>query len=233
MTLTKSDRAYAVLVLSWLLIDLAFFLAPTDAIPVGQQIDAERLAFNAALAIVGGLALRAARQAGFTALWPSGSAGSTPLFLPLGTGLLLGCVPAAIDAVAPIGDIHADVPLSLPNYYVGAIFSEAMFRLIPLGLLVWIVADQVLGSQWRTPVFWACALTVGLYEPVVSWQVLSDPNGPGAFDSMTAAFAFVTLAYVLNVGAAYFFWTRGFLAAVVLRWSYYLVWHVVWPLFAY
>lgn len=40
-------------------------------------------------------------------------------------------------------------------------------------------------------------------------------------------------AYTLNVEAAYAFWTRGFLAAVVLRGAFYLVWHIAWPLLYY
>ena len=233
MTLTASDRAYFLLVLSWLLVDLALFLAPAVGIPPGQEIDSSRLLLDVGLAGGGFLALRAAHRVGFAPLWPAEVPLRTRLALPAAAGLLLGGVPAAIDLVAPIGDIHADLPFALLNYYVGAIFSEVMFRLIPVGLLVWALVTYVSGPRWRKQVFWTVALVVGLYEPIVSWQVLSDPGGPIGFESATAALAFVSTAYTLNVSAAYVFWTRGFLAAVVLRGAFYLVWHIAWPLVYY
>lgn len=231
--MSRSDRIYLALVLSWLLIDLGFLLAPPEAIPEGQQVDLSRLLLDGALASVGFLALKAAERSGFEKLWPPHLSAKKRLTRPAAAGLLLGLVPATIDYVAPIGDIHADFPISLLNYYVGGLFSEVMFRLIPLGLLVWLVANKMLGKRWQTTVFWVAALAVGLYEPLVSWQIMTDPGIPGSFESTTAAFGFVSTAYLLNVLAAYFFWTRGFLAAVALRWSFYLVWHIAWPVLYY
>lgn len=227
--MTQSDRVYLGLVLSWLLIDLGFFLAPPDTIPSGQRIEASRLLLDVGLASVGWVALRGAHPSGFAPLWVSERSGYRRFAAPVAGGLLFGGGMVAIDLFASIGDIHADVPISLLNYYVGGLFSEVMFRLIPIGFAVWLLANRVLGRQWQKHVFWVAALTVGLYEPAVSWQIITDPAGPIQFGSQVAAFAFVVVAYGLNVLAAYFFWTRGFLAALGLRWSFYAIWHIAWP----
>jgi hypothetical protein len=231
--MSRSGRIYLTLVLSWLLIDLGFFLLPPETIPEGQQIDSSRLLLDIVLASVGFLALKAAERSGFEKLWSLHLSAKERFAAPVATGLLLGIVPAAVDYAASIGDIHADFPVSLLNYYVGGLFSEVMFRLIPLGLLVWLVANKMLGARWQTTVFWIVALAVGLYEPLAAWQIMTDPSVPGGFESGAAAFGFVATAYALNVLAAYFFWTRGFLAAVVLRWSFYVIWHIAWPVLYY
>lgn len=62
---------------------------------------------------------------------------------------------------------------------------------------------------------------------------MTDPDGPIHLGSQGAAAVFVLVAYALNVLAAYYFWTRGFLAALVLRWSFYLIWHIAWPVVIY
>lgn len=232
-SMSLSGRIYLVLALGWLLIDLGFFLLPPESIPAGQAISGARLLRDMACAGIGFVALQAAERAGFEALWEPGLQPGARFAMPVAAGLLLGCVPAAIDYSASIGNIHAAFPVSLLNYYVGGLVSEVMFRLIPLGLLVWAVAHKMLGAQWQSVVFWSGALLVGLVEPVAAWQVITDPAMPGAFSSTTAAFGFVATAYVLNVLAAYFFWSRGFLAALLLRWSFYLVWHIAWPAFYY
>jgi hypothetical protein len=231
--MTQSDRVYLGLVLIWLLIDLAFFLTPSDAIPGTQAIDASRLLLDAGLASIGWVALRCARRSGFAPLWSSGRSVYRHVAVPVVTGLLLGGSMVVVDLFASIGDIHADFPISLLNYFVGGLFSEVMFRLIPIGLAVWFLANKILGKDRQETVFWVVALLAGLYEPVVSWQIVTDPEGPIHVESQGAAAAFVLVAYVLNVLAAYFFWARGFLAALALRWSFYLIWHVAWPVFVY
>jgi len=231
--MTSSDRVYLGLVSCWLLLDILLLFAPPDVIPPGQHVGPDRLLVDVGLAVAGFFALRAAHRSGFETLWSRRLSIQKRFALPVAAGLILGAVPAGIDAVAPIGNIHAAFPASIPNYAVGAIFTEVLFRLVPLGLLVWGLATKLLGTHWQGTVFWTLALGLALIEPVAAWQIVSDPTLPGGFDSTLAAAGFVTVAYVLNVLAAYLFWTRGFLAAVVLRLAFYLVWHVLWPLVWY
>jgi hypothetical protein len=81
---------------------------------------------------------------------------------------------------------------------------------------------MVLGGRRHGATFWALAALTSLAEPAGDLGLRELGWG-----TMTAVFA---QDYALNFAQAGVFRRRGFLAAILLRVAFYLVWHVLWGL---
>jgi hypothetical protein len=121
-----------------------------------------------------------------------------------------------------IASIHISFPASVIVYPGGAIIVEILYRLFPLPLLVWLVSNLLLRERRQTETFWAAAIVLSTIEP------LGD-LGLKAFGFATMAAVFAE-DYALNLTQAYLFRRLGFLAAILMRAVFYVVWHVLWGL---
>jgi len=183
-----------------------------------------------ALTVLGLGGLWLARRCGLPGFWNPGLPASRkwlpPVLLGVGFGLLAIGIDVltgwtdAIERKLGIPSIHIDFPASLLIYPGGAVIVNVIYYLIPIPLLLWLVSSVLLRGRFREPVFWTVAAAVAAIEPLT--QDLSEP-GP----------AWVVLLvllsdYALNFAQAALFRRGGFLATVLLRVSFYLIWHVAW-----
>jgi hypothetical protein len=177
---------------------------------------------------LGGLWL--ARRIGLPGFWNPDLPASRKWLLPVLLGVGFGILAIGIDVLTGwtdaiekklgIPSIHIDFPASLLIYPGGAVIVNVIYYLIPIPLLVWLVSGLLLRGRFREPVFWCAAALAAAVEPLT--QDLSDP-GPAW------VMLLVLLSdYALNVAQVALFRRGGFFATVLLRVSFYLVWHVVW-----
>ena len=229
----KSSRVYLGIISVWLLVDLAFWISPPDYILSGHTVSLQRIAIDICLIIGGFFVLKLAPMSGFEQFYPS----QKPLFRSFGTplliGLSIGLINISLDLTFALGNIHADFPVSIPYYFAGGLYSEIMYKLLPLGILHWALSYWLLDNKHQDACFWILALIVCFYEPYSVLQLANNPNVPGNMSNTTLVYSLVAITYGINLLGSYLFWTRGFLATLSLRWGLYITWHVAWPLMYY
>jgi hypothetical protein len=211
--------------ITWLL--PAGFRAPAQA----EVFAWPAIAFLTAAGLAG---VALADRAGLPGLWDARVSTRDRLLLPWVIGIVLGLEAVAVDvatgwaamAAREIGEpsIHIPFPASALIYPGGAVIVDVVYYLLPIPLLLWVVGRLALRGRWEPQVFWTVGVLAALVEPATQWFGL-----PG--HALLAAGLFAS-DFVLNLAQVYAFRRWGFLAAVVLRTSFYLVWHVAWGAFA-
>jgi hypothetical protein len=213
--------AYLVLVKLTLGLFPAVFRSPAQA----KVFDWPFLALWAALGFAG---VTLSERTGFPPAWEKGSARSRlliPAFWGIGFGLLAIATDAATGWTEAIAaklsqpSIHISFPASVVIYPGGAVIVEILYRLFPIPVLLWIVSSLILRGKGRDATFWTLAALTSLLEPLGDLG-LRDQGLP------TMAAVFVQ-DYALNFTQAWIFRKRGFLASIVVRVAFYLVWHIL------
>jgi hypothetical protein len=169
-------------------------------------------------------------RTGFAPAWRQDSLRSR-VAVPALWGLGFGLAAIATDAMTGwtgfvakrlgIPTIHISLPASLLVYPGGAIIVEILYRLFPIPVVLWVFGRISRGGGLERA-FWVLAASTSLIEPLGDLGLR--PLG-------VAAMASVFLEdYALNLAQAWTFRRSGFLASILLRVVFYLVWHIVWPL---
>jgi hypothetical protein len=174
-------------------------------------------------AAVGFLGTWIMRRTGrFPEMWDAGVPLAWRVWIPLVAGVVLGVLAIGVDAVThwttlaaremKLPSIHIDRPASYFIYPGGAIIVSILYFLLLLPLFLW---------MFRGRGFWVIAAIVALIEPCTQ-----DLNMHGGLIMTVLVFAD---DYLLNIGQVFLFRRAGFVAAVLLRVFFYVVWHMVWP----
>lgn len=228
--LSWSLRIFLWLVAYLALVKLALTLFP-QVLRSPAQAKVFEWQFLALWAALGFAGVSLSERTGFPPAWAKGSARSR-LLIPALWGVVFGLLAIATDAAtgwtkavaAKLGQssIHIPFPASVLIYPGGAVIVEILYRLFLIPVLLWIVSSLLLRGKGREATFWTLAALTSLLEPLGDLG-LRDQGLP----TMAAVFA---QDYVLNFTQAWFFRRQGFLAAIVVRVAFYLVWHVLWGL---
>jgi len=171
-------------------------------------------------------------KTGFPAAWGEKGSNRPRIVIPLLLGTGLGLLAIATDALTgwtkfvaakmSLPTIHIAFPASVLIYPGGAIIVEVVYRLFLIPLLLWLVSTKLCRGRWQTEIFWVLAILTSLVEP--SGDLGLRELGVGAMASVFLQ------DFGLNLAQAWLFRRYGFLAAILLRVFFYLVWHVLWGL---
>ena len=187
-----------------------------------------------ALAVFSGLGLAGvwlSRRTGFPEAWDARLGPARQVLLPVLAGVALGGVIMATDlltgftaiqkAARGIGQQWTGYAPMFLIFSAASVILEVIYRLVLIPLGVWLVSGLLLKGRGQSATFWALAALTSALEPFMmtpDLQVL-----PGALWAWMAALLFAT-----NLTQAAFFRRYGFLAAILVRVGFYLVWHVVY-----
>jgi hypothetical protein len=162
------------------------------------------------------------RTGRFPEMWDRRAPMAWRVWAPALIGLVLGGVAILVDRSThwttlaaqqmKLPSIHIDAPASYLIYPGGAIIVSILYFLLLVPLFLWI---------FRGRGFWVIAAVCALIEPCTQ-----DLNMTGGLAMTAAVFA---EDYALNLGQVWLFRRAGFVAAVLLRVFFYVVWHMVWP----
>ena len=150
-----------------------------------------------------------------------------PALLGVGFGLALVALDRASGFTAAIAAQHGvsrQYTGFLPTLLVfvaAAAIVEAVFRLLPLPLGIWIVSNGLLRGRGRAATFWILAVLVSLIEPATQFadtRILV-PSVAGAL---------LGLQFATNLVQAALFRRYGLLATLTLRVALYVVFHVLY-----
>jgi hypothetical protein len=181
--------------------------------------------------LLGLLGVWLADHSGFPRPWTGWVVSRGAVLVPLVGGLALGAALVALDLATGFSNILL-ANQGLKQQFTGylpmfLIFSAAsaivmlIYRLVPLSLLQWLLAERLLKGHRREAVFWTLAVLTSLLEPL------------GLIDSMLlmpwlVAFVYFLHLFGLNLFEATIFRRYGFLAAIAARVAFYLIWHVIY-----
>ncbi|MEP6743264.1 MAG: hypothetical protein ABJB61_12250 [bacterium] len=220
-----SMRIYLGLIAFMVAVKVLFLLFPT-VFPGADQEGAFAWTTILAIAVMGLIGLVLARRTGFPEIWDSKVSNRQRFLIPTFIGLVYGVITVLKDLPNP-EPVHLKLPLSIPFYTYGALLLEIMLRLFAIPLLVWIFSNLILRGRWQTQVFWLAAIVVALYEPLPYMrEQLSGVSGL-AISIVLVKWAIAPL-FLANVITGWLFRKYGFLSALVMRLSFYLVWHIVY-----
>ncbi|HEY3203906.1 MAG TPA: hypothetical protein VGL03_09630 [Thermoanaerobaculia bacterium] len=182
--------------------------------------------------VLGLMGVWLAEKTGFAPAWQGDVSNRARILVPAllgaGFGLLAIVTDAAtgwtrfVAAKMGIATIHISFPASLLIYPGGAIIVEVLYRLFPIPLLLWLISTKLCRGRWQDPIFWTLAVLTSLVEPYGDLGLRNL-----GFVTMLSVFL---QDFALNLAQASLFRRYGFLAAILLRVSFYLIWHVVWGL---
>jgi hypothetical protein len=179
------------------------------------------------VAVAGWVGLILGPKAGFPPMTSSHISNWRRLWLPGLVGLGAGLVMVVFDLLHPLGSAaQTQFPDSLAIYALGGLIEEIIIHLFATTLLIWLISGLILRGRYQEPMFWAVAVGGGL----LYW--LLQVNSIRSFfpELFSAALALqISLVIVVTITAgAYIYRKGGFLAALSLRYGFYLVWHIVW-----
>jgi hypothetical protein len=150
--------------------------------------------------------------------------------LPILVGLALSIIPVALDSMTHFQQLIAArhgltlqytgfVPMLLA-FTAGAIIVEVIYRLVPIPLVMWL-SSLVLKQKGQSLIFWTLAILTSFLEPMGMIQDL------GVIPGMVMPIVTANIL-VVNFAQAAFFRKYGFLAAILVRAAFYLVWHAIY-----
>jgi hypothetical protein len=186
--------------------------------------------FLALWTILGSIGVILAQRTGFPEPWNGGISNSRRVLLPLAIGIVLGILAIATDRMTGwthfvankihLKTIHIDFPASIAIYPGGAIIVNIVYRIFTILFLLWIISNLILKGRAQNKVFWILAVLLAFVEP------LGD-LGLKELGYVTMSAVFVQ-DYALNIIESWLFRTLGFLAPILMRIFFYLIWHVLW-----
>jgi hypothetical protein len=230
----------------WLLLVAYLVLVKTVILPLFPPIEIDAVA-----AIFSWQAILIFSLMGLVGVWLADRTGFMPAldprvsnrqryWIPLGIGAGIGTLASLLDLVTKgtqflaenmgVESFNTDYPLSLFVYTSGTVIIEAIFRLFPFPVLLWLISYVVLKKRWQEQTFWVLALLLSLLEPLGQ---LTGQMTPKVMENFGQFFVvlflpFLITNYPMGVAQAYVFRRYGFLASFTLRMGYYVIWHIVY-----
>lgn len=217
---------------TWVYLGLVLFCLATAG--AGQYLHSKGLANlrlfgwdGIGLVALGGLGMWLAPHTGFADLLDT----RVSRWQRWGRPLLVGLAFASADVgvykwVIHPGPVTSLTPFMQPFPYSvllfgsGALYTDCLYRLIPIPVLMWLVGGLLLKNPRNTGLFWVLAGVTSLVEPYQ--QLITDSPA-------LIVYSFGT-GYAMNVLQAVFFRYYGFLAALTIRLGHYALWHVAFGL---
>jgi hypothetical protein len=179
------------------------------------------------VALLGGVGLNLTHRTGFPEMGDGHVSNRQRFWLPGLIGMALGTVAVLFDLVQPLGaQAQTRFPDSLVVFSLAGITEEIIIHLFLTTLLIWLISGLIFKGRHQEPVFWVIAAGGAvLYWLLQIGAIMT--YFPEHFTIALAAQVFFIVFVTITAGA-YLFRRGGFLAALSLRYGFYLVWHIIW-----
>jgi len=149
--------------------------------------------------------------------------------IPTLIGLAAGALFLVTDVVTAMSRLqveHLNVPstdiafpASLFVYSAGVIYTEIIFRLFTIPVLLWLISNLLLWGRGQEATFWVLAILTSMIEPLTQTGYRVLPVLPLLFVMLQS--------FGTNLAQAAMFRKYGFLASITLRLAFYLIYHYV------
>lgn len=143
------------------------------------------------------------------------------LLVAVGLTLPFAAVILLVDRLAPFPEnINVPFPGSLLFYPAIAYVVEILFHILPF-CLVYFILRFMTGGEGSPGVIWASILIVSLLEPV--FQVIASGH-----DTPWVSVYLALHLFTFNLVQLLLFKRYDFLTMYAFRFSYYILWHILW-----
>ncbi len=179
------------------------------------------------VALLGWIGLILTPKAGFPEMWEARLSNEQRLWIPALMGIGLGALMVLFDLVQPKGaEAQTPFPDSLIVFSFAGLIEEIVVHLFLTTFLIWIISGLVFDGRYQATVFWIVATGGALLYWLLQLSTIL-AYFPERFSIGLTLQVFCVIMVTIMVGA-YLFRRAGFLAALSLRYGFYLVWHIVW-----
>jgi len=218
-----SLKIYLGLVLAMIVLQGLKTILPLQINP-GQQTS---WLFIAVVAVLGWIGVNLTPKAGFPEMWDSQISQTRRFLMPALIGVGAGVVMFLFDILQPM-DTEAQTifPDSLVVFALAGLVEEIIIHLFLTTLLIWLISEVVLRGRYQNTVFWIVAVGGAILYWLLQMSAIRT-YFPEQFTVLFALQIFLVIVVTITAGA-YFFRKGGFLAALSLRYGFYLVWHIIW-----
>ncbi|MBV7331533.1 hypothetical protein KFU94_25515 [Chloroflexi bacterium TSY] len=178
-------------------------------------------------AVLGGVGFVLSSKIGFPEMWDAQIPLRRRLWMPLLWGLGIGTLMVLFDLVQPMGyGLQTRFPDSVPIFALGGLLEEIQIHLFVLPLFIWIISNLALRGRRQTEIFWG----VAIIGAVAYWGLQMFGLAtmfPEKF-TLTLAVQFFVIIVGSITGGAVLFRQGGFLSALIFRYGFYFMWHILW-----
>lgn len=180
--------------------------------------------------ILGFISLKLAAGIDLPDIWDKSVSNKQRFLVPVLLGFGFAIIQIFNAILMEIPNINVEFPLSIPVYLSVGILSEIIFHLVPLILLVWLIYNVILKRKFKKQVFWIVAILICLWEPLLQVSAIYQMGIITNILFFCGLFIFI---FAGNLIPVYFIMEYGFLAAIMWRLSFYMIWHIIWPIIYY
>jgi len=181
--------------------------------------------------IIGLVGVFLSQRTGFPNAWTGDHPFKRKFLIPMFTGFGIGILMVSIDLFTGFTKLMAarhgvarqftDLPSMFFVFTSASIIVEVVYRLFLIPFLLWIISNLILKTKAQSTVFWILAVLTSLLEPIGQYPDLQVVPG-------FLAFLLALIYFGINLTQAGFLRKYGFLAAIMIRMGFYLVWHVLY-----
>jgi hypothetical protein len=182
-------------------------------------------------AVLGLIGVWLSHKTGFPSAWDEHLSNRQRLWIPIIIGLAYAVFEVAFDlltgyskfesALHHAAKVNIDFPASLWIYPGGAIIVEVVYRLFLIPVLLWLISSLMLKGRWQMQTFWALAILTSFIEPLTQ-------DLEALQLGVVMLIAVLLKGFGLNFIQATLFRKYGFVAAILMRVAFYLIWHVLY-----
>jgi hypothetical protein len=183
--------------------------------------------------ILGYIGIRISDKVEIPSMWDSKVSNKNRFLVPIVVGIFLGIILITFDYYARIGNMSVGFPLSILFYLWGGIYSEAVLHLFPVALLVFLFSNKLLKGRYNKEVYWIFSVLLGLFSAFGMMMAFSIPGVPIHASSVYVIYSIGFLVFITELTVLYILKKYGFISAISTRLSFYLIWHIIWPLIFY
>lgn len=173
---------------------------------------------------------------GFPGMWDEKVTNRQRFGVPLGIGIVLGVALLALDHGIGFARLYSAAlgsspfavrfPYSVLVQLYAGMGSAILYTLFAVGFSVWFFGTLLLARRWPGKTFWVIAVLVSLWQPYTMasphhWALLHSGAALAGVAGMLA------LVYTMNLAGAVLLRRYGFTAALVMRVSAVVVWHII------
>jgi hypothetical protein len=182
-------------------------------------------------AVLGFFGVWLSQRTGFPNAWDPEMPLRRQILVPASIGVVYGLLQIGLDlgfgftqqiaARHGVTQQYTDLPSMLLIFTAAPILVEVIYRLLLIPLLLWLISTVLLTGRAQHTIFWILAVATSLLEPLTQspdLRILS----PGVAAILATGY------FAINMTQAYSFRKYGFLASIMVRVGFYLVWHVLY-----
>jgi hypothetical protein len=151
--------------------------------------------------------------------------GARQFILPSLIGLMFGIFAILFDLISDVEVPQLEFPISIPAYIPVAILDSMFWKLFILTMIVFVISGKIFKGKREEEVFWGASVAYSIFYVIIQFGQYSAFVGE---ISLYSVFQIVSVSGGFIMTSCWVFRRFGFLAAVIMHISQYLLYHGIY-----